>query len=62
MTCGSWICKSSRAEIIAVQVAEWQPDAVALSCNYLANVPEVIELAKAAAAVAAGGICVCRRP
>ncbi len=29
--------------------AEWRPDAIALSCNYLANVPEVIELAKAAA-------------
>jgi hopanoid C-3 methylase len=27
---------------------QWQPDAVALSCNYLANVPEVIELARAA--------------
>src|SRR5581483_3127563 len=24
----------------------WQPDVVALSCNYLANVPEVIDLAK----------------
>jgi hopanoid C-3 methylase HpnR len=29
-------------------LTEWQPDAVALSCNYLANVPEVVELAKAA--------------
>ena len=28
---------------------EWAPDAIALSCNYLANVPEVIELAKLAA-------------
>ena len=27
---------------------QWQPDAVALSCNYLANVPEVVELAKLA--------------
>jgi hopanoid C-3 methylase len=25
---------------------EWAPDVVALSCNYLANVPEVIDLAK----------------
>src|SRR5258708_2153378 len=25
----------------------WQPDAVAFSCNYLANVPEIIDLAKA---------------
>src|SRR5271169_6301529 len=30
---------------------QWQPDAIALSCNYLANVPEVIELAKLAATV-----------
>ena len=30
------------------QLREWQPDVVAFSCNYLANVPEVIELAKAA--------------
>jgi magnesium-protoporphyrin IX monomethyl ester (oxidative) cyclase len=26
---------------------EWQPDFVAFSCNYLANVPEVVDLAKA---------------
>src|SRR5262245_54619970 len=24
----------------------WQPDVVAFSCNYLANVPEIIDLAK----------------
>jgi len=35
-------------------VREWQPDAVALSCNYLANVPEVIELARSAASLAPG--------
>jgi hopanoid C-3 methylase len=29
-------------------VAEWQPDVIAFSCNYLANVPEIIDLAKAA--------------
>src|ERR1700730_13832123 len=28
-------------------VAEWQPDVIAFSCNYLANVPEIIDLAKA---------------
>ena len=28
-------------------IARWQPDVVAFSCNYLANVPEVIDLAKA---------------
>src|SRR5262249_17620113 len=33
------------------QIRRWQPDAVALSCNYLANVPEVIDLAKAAGAI-----------
>ncbi len=32
-------------------IREWEPEAIALSCNYLANVPEVIELAKAAAAI-----------
>src|SRR6185369_14241533 len=28
-------------------LAEWQPDAVAFGVNYLANIPEVIDLAKA---------------
>jgi hopanoid C-3 methylase HpnR len=28
-------------------IAEWRPDCVAFSCNYLANVPEIIDLAKA---------------
>jgi hopanoid C-3 methylase len=28
-------------------IAEWEPDAIAFSCNYLANVPEIVELAKA---------------
>jgi magnesium-protoporphyrin IX monomethyl ester (oxidative) cyclase len=27
-------------------VADWRPDLVAFSCNYLANIPEVIDLAK----------------
>src|SRR6267142_3091162 len=27
-------------------VDDWQPDVVAFSCNYLANVPEVVDLAK----------------
>ncbi len=26
---------------------QWQPEVVAFSCNYLANVPEIIDLAKA---------------
>ncbi|NIO06805.1 MAG: hopanoid C-3 methylase HpnR, partial [Deltaproteobacteria bacterium] len=25
---------------------EWQPDVVAFSCNYLANVPEIVDLAR----------------
>ncbi|MGH7005957.1 MAG: hopanoid C-3 methylase HpnR, partial [Alphaproteobacteria bacterium] len=29
---------------------DWRPDAIAFSCNYLANVPEVVDLAKAAKA------------
>ena len=28
-------------------VADWRPDVIAFSCNYLANVPEIVELAKA---------------
>jgi hopanoid C-3 methylase len=31
-------------------VAEWQPDVVAFSCNYLANVPEIVDLAQSAKA------------
>src|SRR5262244_2057387 len=27
-------------------VDDWQPDVVAFSCNYLANVPEIVDLAK----------------
>jgi hopanoid C-3 methylase len=28
-------------------VGEWRPDVVAFSCNYLANIPEIVDLAKA---------------
>src|SRR5262245_66538567 len=28
-------------------LAEWQPDLIAFSCNYLANVPEIVDLPKA---------------
>src|SRR5579864_5622759 len=28
-------------------VEGWRPDVVAFSCNYLANVPEILDLAKA---------------
>ena len=28
-------------------IDEWEPDAVLFSCNYLANVPEIVDLAKA---------------
>ena len=27
-------------------INEWRPDAIAFSCNYLANIPEIIDLAK----------------
>ena len=30
------------------QINEWRPDVVAFSCNYLANIPELIDLARAA--------------
>src|SRR5712691_1613403 len=32
-------------------VAEWRPDVIAFSCNYLANVPEIVDLAKGAKAL-----------
>ncbi len=28
-------------------IHKWQPNVITFSCNYLANVPEIIELAKA---------------
>jgi len=31
-------------------VDAWRPDVIALSCNYLANIPEIVDLAKAAKA------------
>src|SRR5438067_9323330 len=31
-------------------IAEWRPDVIAFSCNYLANVPEIVDLAKVAKA------------
>src|SRR5947209_7021833 len=27
-------------------VESWRPDVIAFSCNYLANIPEIVELAK----------------
>jgi len=35
----------------ARMIAEWRPEFVAFSCNYLANVPEIIDLAKQTKAV-----------
>ncbi|MFO1152185.1 MAG: hopanoid C-3 methylase HpnR [Rhodospirillales bacterium] len=32
-------------------VVDWQPDVIALSCNYLPNIPEIVELAKRAKAL-----------
>src|SRR5579863_123953 len=31
-------------------LGQWRPDVIAFSCNYLAHVPEVVDLAKAAKA------------
>jgi hopanoid C-3 methylase HpnR len=40
-------------------IAEWRPDFIAFSCNYLANVPEIVDLAKETKAVLpASFICV----
>src|SRR5215469_14252438 len=33
-------------------VASWRPEAILFSCNYLANVPEVLDLARLARAIA----------
>src|SRR6266851_5799386 len=33
-------------------VAAWRPDVIAFSCNYLANVPEIVDLAKRAKTLA----------
>src|SRR5206468_9290367 len=33
-------------------VSEWRPEFIAFSCNYLANVPEIVDLAKIAKALA----------
>src|SRR5262249_3091528 len=40
-------------------VAEWQPELIAFSCNHLANLPEIIDLAKETkVALPRGFICV----
>jgi hopanoid C-3 methylase HpnR len=40
-------------------IAEWWPDFIAFSCNYLANVPEIVDLAKATKLTLPGSfICV----
>ena len=41
---------------------EWRPDVVAYSCNYLANVPEVIDLARQTRAILPGETPLRRRP
>jgi radical SAM superfamily enzyme YgiQ (UPF0313 family) len=46
--------QAEAAENYRRQLDDWRPDAIAISCNYLANVPEVIDLAKEAAAVVPG--------
>ncbi len=37
-------------------VARWRPDVILFSCNYLANVPEIVDLAKAAKSRLPGAI------
>ncbi|MBV8165569.1 MAG: cobalamin-dependent protein, partial [Alphaproteobacteria bacterium] len=40
-------------------IDRWRPDAIAFSCNYLANVPEIVDLAKATkAALPRSFVCV----
>jgi hopanoid C-3 methylase HpnR len=40
-------------------IGSWRPDVIAFSCNYLANIPEIVDLAKAAKAMLPGtAICV----
>jgi len=39
-------------------LAEWPPDAVAFGVNYLANIPEVIDLAKATRRLLPGALIV----
>src|SRR3954452_1009723 len=40
-------------------IGSWRPDVIAFSCNYLANIPEIVDLAKAAKAMLPGStICV----
>src|SRR6185312_1805531 len=46
-------------EAFLARVRRWRPDAIFFSGNYLANVPEIVDLAKAAKAVLPGAaICV----
>ena len=47
-TCGCWTCRSSTTAISSNEVRGFRPDAVGFSLNYLANVPEAIDLAKLA--------------
>src|ERR1700693_2590831 len=40
-------------------IGRWRPDVIAFSCNYLANIPEIVDLAKAARTMLPGStICV----
>ena len=45
MKCGSSISRSSRPADYFRELEDWRPDAVGFSLNYLANVPEVLDLA-----------------
>ena len=44
MRCDWWICRSSPGRSYLRSLLDWKPEAVGFSLNYLANVPEVVDL------------------
>ena len=56
---GSSICRSRTTPTISAWSRSWRPDVVAFSCNYLANVPEIVDLAKATKALPSGTCFIC---
>ncbi len=47
MPCGSLDLQVEDHRAYFRTIERWRPDAIAFSCNYLANVPEIVDLAKA---------------
>ena len=60
-TCGCSTCRSSTTRDFEREVREFRPDAIGFSLNYLANVPEAIDLAKLAKADPPPGVRLLRR-